>query len=154
MKYLLVVWFGLWVWKYYRPLTYKRYMKQKLEGVKQMLWDLEFKKFKSLQIREEVRMTYDSLKAKLLGLEGTIKIQKELKEGAEGKLSKDEAAKLDDQKVLMERDIKRYEEQMTQIDTDVFGLKPSAENPNGANGIEQQIDSLQELKAIIIKDLK
>lgn len=163
---LAAVFYGLWVLKL-KPLTYKSHLKEKLQGVQKMLWDSEFKKYKSLQIREEVRMSYDQTKARVQTIKEAmdkfpaLDLELAKLDYSDGKLIEekkkkwsDEQNRVDDNKVLLERDLLRYESQMKQIDTDVFGAKPSAENPEGTQGIEHMIDSLQELKAIIIKDLK
>lgn len=127
----------------------KKYFKEKAANVQKMLWDYEFKKFKSLEIREGVRMDYDGIRARMEILSKQIAEQAAMPEGTPGKLTKDEAARLDDQKVIFERDLVRYEAQMKQIDSDVFGVKPSNEAPDGVSGLDDQLDSLQQLKSMI-----
>jgi hypothetical protein len=140
----------------------KKYFEQKLEAVQKMIWDLEFKRFKSLEIREEVRMQYDSLKAKVQMVKDRIKTFPELDpelvklEYSDIKLIdekkkkwSDEENKLDDEKILMERDIQRYEGQMKQIDMDVHGANASVDRPDGVQGLDHQLESLQELKGML-----
>lgn len=128
-------------------LTHKRvskkgYFKQKRTQVRGLIFDLEFKKFKTREIREDIRVEYDSSRSRLLVLEEKIK-------QGPGKEGIDEFKRLDDQKVLLERDIKRFEEQMVQLDLEIKGTRPTADYPNGVQGIDQQIDSLVELKKMI-----
>lgn len=106
--------------------------------------DLEFKKFKTLEIREEIRQTHDSMKTRLNVLETTIK-----SEDKKPTLNKDERARLDDQKVVLTRDIERYVAQMKDLDLQIAGSKPTNELPDGHNGIDQQLDALQELKLMV-----
>lgn len=127
----------------------KKYFKKKLEGVVKMIWDLEFKKFKTLEIREDVRMEYDQIKNKLVMLEEQIAAQK-----ANPTLSKDEIARLDDNKVLLERDLERYLNQIKGMDLDVAGSAATAEMPEGHQGINQQLDSLYELKGMVKEYIK
>ena len=127
----------LFSWRY-------RYFRHKLRGVEKMIMDLEFKKFKTLEIREEIRQTHDSMKTRLNVLETTIK-----SEDKKPTLNKDERARLDDQKVVLTRDIERYVAQMKDLDLQIAGSKPTNELPDGHNGIDQQLDALQELKLMV-----
>ena len=132
-------------WKY-------RYFLKKLKGVDCMIADLEFKRFKTREIREQIRQEYDNLKAKLSVLETQIKQQAE-----KPTMEKGEIARLDDQKVLLERDIKRKVEGddglqiigMKQLDMQINGLAPSNEYPNGVQGINDQLEALRELGEIL-----
>ena len=105
-----------------------------------MIEDLSFKRFKTREIREEIRVEYDNLKSKLSILETQIKAQKD-----SPTMEKGEIARLDDQKVLLDRDIERYLKQMKGLDLEVEGSRPTAEYPDGVQGINQQLDSLREL---------
>ena len=122
----------------------KKYFKNKLIGVQNMIWDLEFKSFKTQEIREEVLVNYDDSKLKLTVVDEKIKLEKDNK-----KMSTDEFKRLEDSKVLLEKDIKRYENQMAALDLEVFGSRPTNELPDGAIGITHQIDSLRELSTMI-----
>ena len=124
----------------------RQYFKEKYEAVQKMIWDMEFKRSKTRMIREEVRTEYDITKSKLEVLNNQIKAQKEKPTMPEG-----EIARLDDEKVRIERDIKRYEEQMKNLDLEIDGSKPTAELPDGAIGINHQLDSLREL-LIMVRD--
>lgn len=126
-------------WKY-------RYFSRKLKGVKSMILDLEFKRFKTREIREEVRQTYDTSKAKLLSLETTIKQEKD----KQGKgMAEGDIARLEDETVRLKRDIERYAAQIRQMDIDVEGSRETNEFPDGVAGINQQIDSLRELEGML-----
>ena len=56
---------------------------------------------------------------------------------------------MEDTKVILERDIGRYEGQMKQLDLEVAGSNPTAEYPDGVQGINQQIDNLRELSEML-----
>ncbi len=124
----------------------KKYFIKLGEGVNRMIWDLEFKGFKTKEIRENVRVTYDDLKMKVNLL--TTQIEMEEKEPT---MPEGDAARLKDQKVLHERDMGRYLDQLKAMDLDIQGSAPSSEYPDGVSGIVQQLESLQELK-VMIKD--
>ena len=129
--------FKIFNWKY-------RYFNAKLRGVEKMIEDLKFKRFKTLEIREEIRQTYDQSKSRFNILEAQIKVQKDKPTMEEGDIKK-----MDDQIVLLEKDIKRYEEQMKALDSEVFGRKPDQEDHEGMQGINEQIDALYELKGMV-----
>ena len=131
--------FKMFNWKY-------RHFRKKLQGVKRMMLDLEFKRFKTREIREDVRQEYDNLRSRLQILEERIKTQKDNPTMEEGDIKR-----LDDQKVLLERDISRLKDQMKALDLDIQGSKPTNEFPDGVAGIQQQLDGLQELK-VMLKD--
>lgn len=127
--------FKIFNWKY-------KYFKKKLRGIECMIADLEFKREKTLMIREEVRREYDNLKQKrdLIQTKPTS--------------SEADIKTIEDQIVLITRDIDRYEEQMKGMDLDVYGSKPTADYPNGIEGVEHQLNSLQELKFMVINYIK
>mgnify|MGYP001574832216 CR=1 FL=1 len=107
-----------------------------------MIWDLEFKVFKTREIREDVRREYDQSKSRLSILEEQITNWPKDKDEGDRK-------RLEDQVVLLKRDVERFEAQMKQLDLEVNGAKPSMEYPDGVQGINHQIDSLQELKGML-----
>lgn len=109
-----------------------------------MIEDLLFKRFKTLEIREDVREEYDNLKARKTALELQIKSEKETPTMEQG-----EIARLDDKLVLLNRDIERSEAQLKGMDLDVYGSKPTNEYPDGVQGINQQLDALRELEKMI-----
>ena len=145
----------------------RRYFKNKLRGVEKTICDLEFKRFKTREIREEVRQEYDHAKAGIAALEAQIRAQKANpdqvcpkhsptpgKEGPceceyKGPLSKDEVERLYDKIELLNRDSGRYLEQMKGLDLEVSGSGPTEEYPEGIQGINQQLEALRELKAMI-----
>lgn len=122
----------------------KDYFKQKLVGVQKMIWDLEFKRFKTREIREEIRIEYDNLKTKLEMVTTQLKNEQD-----KPTMPKEELARLDDQKVIIERDIDRYLKQMQGLDLEVEGSKQTAEYPDGMQGINHQLDSLRELDGML-----
>ena len=117
-----------------------RHFKNKLRGVERMISDLVFKRFKTGEIREQVRQEYDNHKARLSSTEERLKTEKD--------------KKLEDDKVILEREIGRLEAQMKQMDLDIFGSKPTDEYHNGLEGINHQIDALQELKVMVREYIK
>ena len=131
----------------YWPISKKKHFKQKFKGVEKMIWDLEFKIFKTKEIREDVRREYDQSKARLFILEEEIKNWPKDKD-------KGDKARLEDKLVLQKRDIERFEAQLKQLDLECSGSKPTVEYPDGVQGINHQIDSLQELRLMIKEWIK
>jgi len=116
----------------------KSHFKNKLEGVQKMIYDLEFKKFKTKEIREDIRKERDMMLARLEAINLKIK-----------NTTGDDKAHAEDDKVLVERDVARFEAQIKQLDEEIYGAKPSADNHDGVTGITQQIDSLRELQGML-----
>lgn len=127
----------------------KRYFKKQLDGVQKMIWDREFKRVKTQLIREELRVEFDNLKSKLSTLETQITSQKEKPIMEAGDI-----ARLDDQKVLLDRDIERLLEKMKALDVEIVGSKPTSDYPNGVQGIDQEIDALRELQIMLNSYIK
>lgn len=125
----------------------KEHFLQKLEGTTKMIWDLEFKFFKTKEIREDIRKEYDNARAKLITLESEI--ERESQTGGLKERDLGEFKRLEDKKVLLERDKSRFEAQMKQLDAELYGLKPSAENHDGVQGITMDIDSFRELQGML-----
>lgn len=127
----------------------KKHFRDKLVGVQKMIWDMEFKKAKTLSIREDIRVEFDNLKSKLSTLETQITSQKDKPTMEAGDI-----ARLDDQKVLLDRDIERLLGQMKGLDLEVTGSKKTAEYPDGVQGVDQQIDALRELQIMLKEYIK
>lgn len=126
----------------HRKISQKRFFTQKCEGVEKMMWDLKFKVFKTKEIREDVRKEYSYMKSRVDTLENQIKNWPPEKDEEERK-------RLEDNRVLAERDAQRLENQMKELDEEVNGAKPTIEDPNGRIGIMEQIDSLAELQGML-----
>lgn len=126
----------------HRGVSKKEHFRHKLEGTQKMIWDMEFKAFKTREIREDVRKEYDHRIQRIELLKQQIE-----KFPAEGDQA--EKAKLQDQITLCERDRDRFLFQMQQLDAEVNGAKPTAENQDGVVGIVQQIESLRELVGML-----
>lgn len=122
----------------------KKHFKDKLSGVQKMIWDLQFKKAKTQSIREDIRMEFDNLKGKLNALETQIESQKKTPTMEAGDI-----ARLDDNKVLLNRDIERLLGQMKGLDIEISGSKKTEEYPDGIQGIDQQLDALRELQLML-----
>lgn len=131
----------------YKKETPKSHFKGKLQGTQKMLWDYQFKKFKTLEIRESIRQEYDFMKSRLATLDGQISQFPE-----DG--NKDEKARLDDQRALAQRDADRLEKQLQALDLEVYGSKPTNQYPEGVIGIEDNIKSIIELIEMIKNHLK
>lgn len=133
----------------YWPVSKKSHFKQKRGGVEKMIWDLEFKIFKTREIREDVRKEYDQAKSRLSILQEQIDNWPPDKDEGDKKV-------LEDKLVLLKRDIERFEAQLKSLDLEVEGSVPTKDYPDGVQGIKHQIDSLRELKLMLrdwIKDL-
>jgi len=121
-----------------------RYFWGKLTGVKKHLEDYKFKKYKTQEIREEVRQNYTLQQTRLEVLNGQIKEQKE-----NPTMEKGEIARLDDEKIRMEDDIKKLREQIKALDLEVLGSKPTSEYREGVTGIDQTLDAFRELEKML-----
>lgn len=127
----------------------KTYFQQKLSGVQKAIWDFEFKREKIRMIREEIRQEYDNQKSRLSVLETQIKAQTE-----NSTMEKGEIVRLDDRKVLLERDTDRFRKQMEGLDLEISGCKPSEEHRDGVQGINGQIEALRELAEMLKSYIK
>lgn len=129
-------------WKY-------RYFLKKLDGVNKMYEDMLFKRFKTLEIREEIRQEYSMQQTRLEVIETQIKAQKD-----KPTMTEEETKTLNEQKTLVENDINRFREQMKSLDIEVQGSKPTEEYHEGIQGINQQLDALRELQGMVKGYLK
>lgn len=155
----------------------KKYFKKKYLSVQKMIWDLEFKREKTLAIREEVRREYDGCASKLHLLGTQINAQHvnpekicEIHNPEAGKervhkdkgtcvcehiapeqgfIGVDQLERLYDQVQVLGNDVQRYAAQMAQMDIDVQGSPKTNEYPDGVDGINQQLESLRELQMMI-----
>jgi hypothetical protein len=125
------------------------YFKKSIEVAERNIWGLEFRRFKALELREEIRVAYDTSKAKLKELEENIAKQKLTPTMEEGEIKR-----LDDRKVLLEKEIKGYEDQLKNIDIMIYGSKATAEMPQGFVGVNQELDLNRESIESIKKYLK
>jgi hypothetical protein len=131
----------------HRATTKKMHFKQKLDGVKKMVWDMQFKKFKTSEIREDVRKEYDMMKARIDALDTQIKTWP--KEKPEG-----DRKRLEDDRVRADVDVKRFEQQIKELDVQIAGSKRTNEYPEGVQGITQDIEGLMELESMLRDWLK
>ena len=127
----------------------KQHLRNKLDGVQRMIWDLEFKRFKTLEIREDIRKEYDTLRSKLEIVQTQIKREKETPVMPEG-----DRKRLEDAEVRLQRDIDRTKAQVDGLDVEANGANKSAEYPDGVQGISQQIDALHELDQMLREYIK
>ena len=129
----------LFNWKY-------KYFKKKLAGIDCMIADMEFKRFKTLYVREQIRQEYDQCRSKLEIIKTQIASEKD-----KPTLSVDDFKRLEDEEVLLNKDIDKKVEQMKQLDIEVNGARPTAENPEGHQGINETIEALRELTNVTKK---
>lgn len=127
------------------PRSKRSHFKSKLKATREMRWDMEFKVFKTREIREEVREQYDTTKAKVFNLE-------QLRDAIEAGKPEREPLQKDIDKLT--EDAKRYEGHMRQLDVEVSGAAPSADYPEGALGATDQIESLRELEGMLSDYIK
>lgn len=119
-----------------------------------MILDLEFKRFKTAEIREEVRQAYDNSKAKLVSLETSISMERQKPKDSVSRMAEGDIARLDDEVVRVKQEIERYQAQMVAMDNDINGANPSSENHEGVIGINQNLDSLRELAGMLKEYIK
>ena|SRR3990167_4562238 len=132
----------LFDWRY-------RYFRDKLKAVKCSFEDIQFKKFKTLEIREEVRQEYTLQKTRLEVLENQIKSQKEIPT-----MEKGEIARLDDEKERTDKKIEQLKEQVATLDTEVHGSRPTEQYRDGLQGLDQTLDAYRELQKMILNYMK
>ena len=127
----------------------KKYFKRKAKAIQKQIWDSEFKREKTLMIREEIRIEYDGVQSRLSIIEEQIKTFPEDKT-----TWTDEQKHFDDEKIRLDSDKTRFENQMKQLDIDVHGSKKTNEYPDGVDGIEQTLDVLRELLEMVKEYIK
>ena len=123
----------LFNWRY-------RYFKKKLHGIECMIEDLLFKRAKTLYVREQIRGEYDGLRSRLEILKTQIASEKDKPTLPEGDIKR-----LDDDEVRINKDIERKLAQMKSLDIEINGASPSAELPEGHQGVNQTMEALREL---------
>lgn len=117
----------------------KDYFKKKLTGVRNLIWDMEFKRYQLLRKREDYREQYDNAMSKQSALKAQIDSITASGAVADGKLT--------DQLVLLDKEIENHKEWMDGLDAEVNGLPRSNEHPEGVQGINQQIEALIDLRS-------
>lgn len=127
--------------------TKKKYLKKKLQAVQYAIYDLEFKRYKTLELREGIRKEYDQLRSRQEVL--NTQIEKESAPNGLRNTAINEFKRLEDQKVLLEKDVENMRKQMEGLDIEVNGAKASPEIPEGHQGINQQLDAYRELVLMI-----
>lgn len=128
------------IWIVLKPFGKVAYFKGKFKGTERLIWDLQFKRFKTLEIREDVRKEYDYMQSRIASIEEDIK---------NFKGEKADKAVLEEKKILAEKDRDRLKNQVDQLDAEVYGAKPSQANPQGVIGLDEQMDSMVELKGML-----
>lgn len=133
-------------------MNQKKYFKKKRQAVQYQIWDFDFKKEKTLEIREGIRQEYDGALARLATVEAQIKSLPE-----DQTKWTDEQKHLLDTKALLLRDIEGekngdgsiaragYKDILKSMDLEVYGSGKTNEYPDGVNGIDQQLDALRDL---------
>ena len=108
-----------------------------------MIEDLVFKRFKTFYVREQIRQEYDSLRSKLEIIKTQIAAESEAGKLKETNL--DQFKRLEDDALLMEKDVEKKIAQMQQLDIEISGSKPTNELPEGHQGINETTEALREL---------
>lgn len=121
----------------------KTYFQKKLKGIQNMIWDLEFKRYKTLYVREQIRQEYDGLRSRLEILKTQIASEKD-----KPTLGVDELKRLEDDEVRLNQETERKVSQMKGLDIEINGAKPSAENPEGHQGLNETMEALRELTQV------
>jgi hypothetical protein len=122
----------------------QKWFRTKLVGVQKTIWDLEFKRFKTREIREEIRVEYDQMRARIAPLEQALAIAATEEEKAEATAAKE----------AVEGDASRFLAQMKGLDLEIAGSGPTGDYPDGVQGINQQLDALRELQGMIKEYIK
>jgi hypothetical protein len=120
------------------PRSKRAHFMAKKKATREMRWDLEFKIFKTREIRDDVRAQYDNAKAMAYNLDKQLEA---IEAGAP------EREELQKQLDMLNADASRYEGQMRMLDREVNGSKP--EDEEGVIGILEQIESLRELEKML-----
>jgi len=127
------------VWVINVPVSQKRHFKAKLRGTTQARWDLTFKKYKTSEVREDIRKEYDYMQATISALEEMEKQEKD----------KEERDNQKDKITRGNNDLERLKTQLAQLDMEIHGAKPSNEVPNGYIGLQEQIEGYEELEGML-----
>lgn len=128
----------LFNWKY-------RYFRKLVQDADQRLAELEFKIYSARELREEARQDYDGGTQRLSMLREQIAA-----EDKNPKLSKDERARLDDQEVLLKKDIETAIEGLKSLDKEIEGSRKTNELPDGYHGMVQEVDAWKARKEMIL----
>ena len=141
------------LWIRYKPFSKKAYFKKQYKDLDVQIADLEFKRFKTKEGREEIRQFYTDLKAKLEALKEQMKLQDKMSNEDPKKLSKDERNRLDDDQVRLELQTKRTEQGRGEGDGGdyIMNLKDFDQMLNTANS---QLDQLRSLKGLVKEYIK
>ena len=119
----------------------RQYFKKMLSDAERTLWELEFSKFRTQGIREQIRRQYDQAKQALGRIEEALK-------GDE----KNETLLKDKESV--ERNIATFKAQIDDMDLRISGALPSEIYPEGVVGTAQKIDNIVETRSYLQAFLK
>lgn len=125
-----------------RKPSKKRYFNGKLQGTRNMIWDFEFKVFKTREIREDIRQQYDQMLSRIEGYKTQL-------ENWPAEQPEEDKKRVEDLRTLAERDAERFLKQMQMLDAEIEGVKPTVENQGGQVGVSEQIDSLREVEGML-----
>lgn len=142
---LLVIIAACELWRIFlidKPISKREHFKKRLQKVISDTWDIEFQRYKTEEVREDIRKIYDGAQAKKASLENQIKNWPKDKDVGD-------KARLEDEVVRTQRDIERYQAQMKEIDIQIHGTKPTNEYPDGADGMDQRVESFVELQGML-----
>ena len=114
-----------------------------------MIWDFEFKRYKSADLYEEFREELDNQKSRLALIVSKIEGEKN-----NPTMEKGDADRLKDDKERLDKSIEKTEAKMRDVELEMHGSGPCAEYPQGLQGVDQTVDALHELIGIMKKYLK
>ena len=123
-----------------------RHFKKKYKDVDHAIWDLEFKKYKTLEIREEVRVEFDNKKAEIQNIQEQIKREKDKKHDDKTRMPEGDIARLEDDIVRKTKDMQILQGRIQGLDIEVVGCAPTNEIPEGHLGLNDQLKAHHELK--------
>lgn len=151
IEILLAIYVGLWLWRTYKPTTIKKYFQKQYKDLVFQIADIEFKRFKTKEGREELRQEYDKMKSKREVLKEQIELEKKA-----GKKSIDEIKGMEDDLVRLEQQIKYTEE--GKPDSDQSNYVMNLKDFDSAIALNNsQIDQLRSLRGLlkeyIVKEL-
>lgn len=110
----------------------KQFFNKMLADIQKLIWNQEFKRFKALAVREQLRREYDQATDAL----NRINAQPD-----------NEQAKKD--KPMVEQKVNQLKGQIDDMDMRLNGVVPNENNPEGLIGITQELESSIEMREYI-----
>lgn len=118
----------------------KKYFQRKLQNTREAIWGLEFKKFQTIELREQIRKDRDRAKEAVDAFEAELK--RDHKEGTTEALEK--------QKAEAQENADRFEAQIKMLDAEVAGRPYVSPEDQGEQGITDNIAALNEMVKMFV----